>query len=102
MKNVWHLLISEDAFCDIKDARLYYNSIQKGLGKRFQMELFDTLKKLRSNPYLYGYRYPEFRSASLRIFPYQIHYIVEDKSVLVFAVLFSGRKPSYVVSRIKK
>lgn len=100
--NSYHLLISEEAYVDVKEARAYYNSVQNGLGAKFRQDLSATLQKIRSNPNIFGFKYDQFRSATLRVFPYQVHYMVEGKNILVFAVLYSGRKPSVITSRAKQ
>jgi plasmid stabilization system protein ParE len=98
----YKVLLIEEARIDIKESRKYYKSIYRKLGKRFTADLNQTILKISSNPLIFGFRFEEFRTANLNIFPYQVHYIIEEDnfSVIIFAVLHAYRDPDFIESRL--
>ncbi|MDB5114565.1 MAG: Plasmid stabilization system protein [Mucilaginibacter sp.] len=68
---------------DIKEAALWYNSKQKDLGKRFITELRQKINLIKQNPYTSANRYDEVRTAVLEIFPFMIHYTIDEVQKLI-------------------
>ena len=91
----------EEAQIDVWDAIDYYNSVLPGLGKRFLLDFKNTVKKIKTNPFSFGSRHESFRTANFKIFPYQIHYLIQesDLKIILFAVLHGFRSPNYIKSR---
>ena len=85
---------------DIREAKNYYNTIVPLLGKRFFNDFRTTLDIIVANPFIYSSRIEGFRTANLKIFPYQEHYNIVDasRSVVIFAVLNAHRDPNYISS----
>jgi hypothetical protein len=48
---------------DIKEAAKWYNKKQKGLGKRFTLQVRQKIGLLKREPYLSAIRYDEIRTA---------------------------------------
>jgi hypothetical protein len=67
---------------DIREAALWYNKKQKGLGIRFISEVREKVYFLRQNPQTSGVRYDDVRTTVLNIFPFMIHYIIVEKEEL--------------------
>lgn len=80
---------------DIRDAARWYNKQSQGLGKRFTSEVRDSIQFIKQNPTACSIRYDEVRTAVLRVFPFMIHYTVDEdnKTVIVSAVLHTSRDP---------
>jgi len=78
---------------DIREAALWYNKRSKGLGKKFTAEVRKKIRFIRKNPTASHVRYDNVRTAVLNIFPYMIHYTVNEanKTVVVSAVLHTSR-----------
>lgn len=93
----------EEAQIDVWDAIEYYNSVLPGLGKRFLVDFKNTVKKIKTNPFSFGSRHESFRTANFKIFPYQIHYLIQESElkIILFAVLHGFRNPNYIKSRSK-
>jgi len=53
---------------DISDAATWYNERQKGLGKRFIIEVREKLISIRQNPKVAAVRYDQVRTAVLDVF----------------------------------
>lgn len=80
---------------DIKEAAIWYNERQPGLGKRFTDYIRKTVHYIRQNPKAIAIRYDNTRTALLDTFPYMIHFSVDDdkKLVIIAAVLNTARDP---------
>ena len=89
---------------DIREAKNYYNTVVTFLGTRFINDFRATIYIIATNPFIYSSQIEGFRTANLKIFPYQVHYIIEDtsKNVVIFAVLNAHRDPNYISSRFTK
>jgi len=92
MKKVRRLLISPQAREDIQQAIDYYNTCQKGLGKRFHSEVKRTFSSIQKTP-AFQVRYDDIRCCPLRVFPYMIHYTFEDETVSVWGVIGTAQDP---------
>ncbi len=101
---VYKTVILEEAKEDIKKARAYYRKILKSLSKRFTADIKEIVAKIRNKPFNFGFRFDEFRTANLSVFPYQIHYIVDEanSTIIIFAVLHAYRDPNFVELRMVK
>ncbi|HRP88680.1 MAG TPA: type II toxin-antitoxin system RelE/ParE family toxin [Edaphocola sp.] len=78
---------------DIKDAALWYNQQQSGLGKRFTKEVRAKVVDIKTNPLAYSVRYDDVRTAVVDVFPFMIHFIIENKNIIVTAVLNTSLNP---------
>lgn len=98
---MYQVLFLNEAKDDILEARTYYKSLLKGLEVRFKLDLSRIINKLQENPHMYGFRLEEFRTANLSIFPYQIHYKIDEtnKTIRVFAILHANRNPDLITTR---
>lgn len=101
---VHKILILPEAKLDILEGRKYYSSILKSLGKRFREDIKSTIAVIKKRPLTFGYRFEFFRTANLGVFPYQVHYLIndEDGSIIIFAVLHAHRNPDFIQSRLKQ
>ncbi len=81
---------------DIWEAALWYNYKQKGLGKSFTAEVRKKVRSIKQNPKAFNIRYDNVRTAILDVFPFMIHYSIDEsnKSVIISAVLHISRSPN--------
>ncbi len=98
----YKIQIEPEVQLDIQDAVAWYNSQQKGLGRKFYNEVKKHLKHLKINPY-FQIRYENVRCLPIRKFPYMIHFTVNelDKIIKVHAVTGTSRDPNIWKQRIK-
>ena len=75
---MYRVIILPFAKQDIKDAALWYNSRQSGLGKRFTTHIREKINYLKQDPLNIAVRYEEVRTSVLDIFPFMIHYIIDE------------------------
>lgn len=80
---------------DIREAALWYNKKSSGLGIRFTTEVREKVSFIRQNPNASNIRHDNIRTIILNIFPYMIHYTVDEKNktVIVTAVFHTSRDP---------
>ena len=80
---------------DISEAANWYNSKQKGLGKRFTQEVRSKVLLISQNPKISAVRYDDVPAAVLDVFPFMIHYTVDDqnKTVIISAVFHTSLNP---------
>jgi plasmid stabilization system protein ParE len=80
---------------DIREAALWYNQRNKGLGKKFTAEVREKIRFIRENPPASNVRYDDVRTAVLNIFPYMVHYTIDEsgKAIVVSAVFHTSRAP---------
>lgn len=86
---------------DIRDAARWYNKQSPGLGKRFTAEVRESVRYIKQNPTACTIRYDQVRTAVLRVFPFMLHYTVNEdsKTVIISAVLHTSRDPKVWVKR---
>lgn len=85
--------MTQPAKNDIKEAAVWYNRQQKGLGKRFIQFVRKKVHFIVENLFAYAVKYGNVRTATLDVFPYTIHFVVENNIVVVLAVFHTSRKP---------
>ena len=90
----YKLIYSEEAKVDIKEANTWYNLQQKGLGKKFKADILLVVKAIEKNPFFASVKFANVRTASCNIFPYAVHYLVDEqnKLVRVISVFHFSRK----------
>ncbi len=100
----YKLIVTEDAENDTGQAMDFYESKQKGLGKRYLMTVRASLKLIVKNPFSYMKILLEIRKANTQKFPYSLYYTIEEseKTVVVFAVIHCSRSDKAWKKRIKK
>lgn len=88
---------------DISDAASWYNSKQKGLGKRFTAEVRSKVLFIRENPKASAVRYNDTRCAVLDVFPFMIHYTIDEpnKTIIIAAVFHTSLNPDRWTKRHK-
>ena len=80
---------------DIRDAALWYEDKQKGLGRGFTDQVRETVSFIKKNPKACNIRYDDIRTTVLNVFPFMLHYTIDEnnKTVIISAVLHTSRNP---------
>lgn len=81
------------AVSEARDARVYYDERQAGLGARFTRELAATVKRIRDLPETWPEVETSLRRALVNRFPYLVHYTVEHGVIIIIGVYHSRRRP---------
>ena len=85
------IVISDKAKFDIQESIHYYHKISKDLSARFSLELVNDIDGLKENPYHFQIRYKIFRIAFTEIFPFRVHFFIEESTIYVQGVLHNKR-----------
>jgi plasmid stabilization system protein ParE len=95
-------IISTFAKEDLSAAVKWYESQQKGLGKRFLNEVKEAIDFISKNPTDFQIRYDDYRIYFTKIFSYGIHYkYLEDKNEIhIIAVFHTSQNPQIWGQRI--
>lgn len=80
---------------DIKNATHWYNEKQKGLGKRFTSKIKEKVHFIKQHPKASILKYKNVRTAIVDIFPFMIHYIIDEQKELItiIAVFHTSQNP---------
>ena len=99
---MYKVIILQSANQDVKDATEWYEKKQKGLGKRFLFQIRHKLKLLRKDSFSAAIRFNDTRTAVLDIFPFMIHYKIDEinKLLTISAILHTTRNPGIWKSEI--
>ncbi len=79
----YKVLLLPAAITDLNEARSWYKVRNRQLPLRLKEQVVDTIKKLQTTPTAHAIRYKNVRIANVNIFPYAIHYIIEDENSLI-------------------
>lgn len=71
------------AYKDLEDARAWYRKINPELPKRLNYQIKIAMEQIRSLPAGYAIRYQNVRIANIAVFPYAVHFIIEDPGTVV-------------------
>jgi len=66
----YSLQIRNEALFELKEAFVWYEKKQKGLGKEFRSEVNSKIDKVLSNPYHYQCAFENIHEAIIKRFPY--------------------------------
>lgn len=98
----WRLFYYDEVKIDIKEAKQWYNNKQKGLEKRFAKNIKSAIVRLQKNPLVYETRYKNVRIVYPDVFPYSIHFYLNEQSrkIVIIAILHQSRNPEYSQGRV--
>ena len=86
---------------ELDEAVNYYNQQRAGLGDEFVGEIWLALERILAHPYAWQQLDDDVRRCRLNRFPYGLVYTIEDETILVIAIMYLRRNPSYWRDRLK-
>ena len=75
--------IDVEALEDIQKTTEWYNSVNKGLGTKFQKQVISQISKLNRNPYLFSIKYENVRCFLISKFPFLVHYSEDEENFVI-------------------
>jgi hypothetical protein len=92
----------DQVFIDVQEAKIWYKEQKEGLEDEFAIAIEKAIEQVLKMPSAYSPRYKNVRIAHPKIFPYNIHfYIDEVNEIVVFtAIVYNGRDPKIAMSRV--
>ena len=98
MKDDYKIIFSAEAMMDLKDAEFWYETQQKGLGKRLVADVKSVVNKISNNPHFASIRFENIRTPFCKIFPYSIHYEIDEaeKLIRIISIFHHSRRPYWI------
>jgi mRNA-degrading endonuclease RelE of RelBE toxin-antitoxin system len=98
----YKVLYFDEVKQDIKEAKDWYRSQLRGLEKRFAEDIKTAILRLRERPDVHAIRYKNIRIAHPDVFPYSIHFYIEENSntVVITAIIHNSRDPLFSQQRL--
>jgi plasmid stabilization system protein ParE len=97
-KNYYILPVAVEEF---REARKWYASRKvKGLSNRFAQAVKEAIQQILKNPGAYAIRYKNVRIAHTTTFPYAIHFLAENETIIITAIIYDRRDPSITIKRV--
>lgn len=97
---MYTLEIAEEATLDVLDALDWYNRLDNKLSIRLKAEIDQGFKFIQKAPFSFQLKYKDVRVYYCKIFPYGIHYFIENQTLKVIAVFHTSRDPKNWADRI--
>lgn len=94
----YEVRLRRQALADISEIRRWYQRIDPVLEDRFVAALNEGLDRLLVFPFAYQAIYRNTRRVSLKRFPYGVFYVVQDRRIIVVAVIHHRRDPAVAES----
>ncbi len=97
----YQLQYFDEVEVDIREAQAWYRSQKEGLEIEFAKALEKIIKQILENPRVYTVRYKKVRIAHPKIFPYNVHFYIDeaDTIVVITAIVHNKRHPGIVKKR---
>lgn len=92
--------ISEDAFEDLNQGFLFYETQSAGLGDYFISCLRADIEGLQITAGIHPLVYSDYHRLLSRIFPYGVFYSCQNDSVTIWAVVDLRRDPQWITDRL--
>ncbi len=91
--------IQPRVYDEIQNGITYYNTKQKGLGRKFHIAVKSSFEIIRESPF-YQVRYENVRCFPVTKFPFMVHYIIDESNntIIVYALINTHLDPetSYI------
>ena len=94
------LIVRPEAEDDLKEAFSWYQNKRAGLGYDFLLQVDAGINLINRNPEIHPVEYRGTRKHLIKRFPYKIIYFIEEKKILVIALLHGKRSPDLIKKRI--
>ena len=96
------LVLTPEAFNDLRAATRWYEEQRSGLGATFEQAIDAALMRLQRVPLSFPAVAEPFRSAVVKRFPYDIYFSVDDQRVLVVLFIHTARDPKVILERLRR
>jgi toxin ParE1/3/4 len=88
------VVLRQEAQAEFDEAFDWYEQQRPGLGVDFVARVQEVFDRIAGSSGLYEQVFRDVRRAAVYRFPYQVFYRVEERQILVVAVLHSKRDPA--------
>ena len=92
----------DEVLTDVVEAKRWYKDQRDGLEMNFAMAVEQALEQIKKMPTAYSIRYKTVRITHTKVFPYNIHFYIDEKNeqIVVTAIVHNKRHPSIANKRV--
>jgi hypothetical protein len=87
----YSIRFEEESLNDFFDGLSYYEKSSQNVADRFYQEFWQTINRIKNNPFHFQKKYRSVMIAFTEVFPFGIHYIVENDIITVIRILHTKR-----------
>ena len=86
---------------DIAAAKQWYAKQQEGLDARFAIAVKETVLNILKMPSVYAVRYRNIRIAHTKVFPYNVHFYIDETKtqVVIIGIVHNKRNNALFLDR---
>ena len=88
------------AGCDLIEGHGFYEKQAAGVGAYFLDSLYSDIDSLLVSAGMHSVHFGKYHRLLSKRFPFAIYYLVEEETVLVYAVLDCRRSPAWIRKRL--
>ena len=100
MINNYKILIREEAVGEIRQAYLWYENQNIGLGKRMLTSFEKSLLTIERTPMLFPVNFDNVRRALIKTFPFGILFEIIDEQVIILSFFHLKRDPKSINKKL--
>lgn len=88
---------------DVNKAKKWYKKEKEGQEVEFASEIENAIYRILESPQIFAIRYKKVRIAHPKIFPYNIHFYIDESNnkVVIIAIVHGKRKSGFLNKRLK-
>jgi hypothetical protein len=92
----------DEVINDIQEAKIWYKEKREGLEIEFAWMIEDTIEQIIKMPSSYAIRYKTIRIAHPKVFPYNIHFYIDELNnmIVITAIVHNRRNQVYATDRV--
>jgi plasmid stabilization system protein ParE len=92
----------DEVEADVCEAKDWYKQQQLGLEVEFAKAIEKAIEHIVNNPQIFSIRYKKTRIAHTKVFPYNIHFYIDEPqtSVVITAIVHNKRHPKMAKKRV--
>jgi mRNA-degrading endonuclease RelE of RelBE toxin-antitoxin system len=98
---MYRVLYLDEVENDVSIAKQWYAEQQKGLDVRFTSAIKETFSNILRMPSAYAVRYRNIRIAHTKIFPYNVHFYIDESKaqVVIIGIIHNKRNDALFLDR---
>ncbi len=86
---------------EVIEAVLWYEIQNVGLGDELFMMIDEKINEVITNPLQFEIVFKNVRRAIVKKFPYSLFYIIDERKIIIIAIIHQSRNPEIWKKRIK-
>jgi len=96
---IYHIIVPESVYVELKEVSSYYESKQKELGLRFILSWETAMEHIKEAPLLYQKKNKRLRTIKLNKFPYLLVFEIIGNKIYLFRLANAKRNPKKIFKK---